>query len=120
MSSWGSDVMMLGHVGVGSNAVPAHAVRQIGLGQTPSAAPPVDWAFLLGSYTGAFAGGAGVGYIVGRKGAAAIAGGMAASGIWGLGETIAHARDKNPMLSLAFLALGAGSLFLAWKRTGRR
>lgn len=113
--TWGSDVMMLGHVGVGRLGDPASAE----LAQAPAASAPIDWSFLLGSYTGAWAGGAGVGYIVGRKQHTALTGGLAASGIWGLGETIASARDRNPWLSLVFLGLGASSLYFAWQRGGR-
>lgn len=116
--AWGTDVMMLGRLGsIESTDVALGAVGA--LGAAADDAPPVDWAFLLGSYTGAWLGGAGVGYVVGQRAPAAVTGGMAASGIWGLGETLVYARDKKPWLSLLFLGIGGSSLYFAWHRAKR-
>ncbi len=112
--AWGTPVMMLGRTP--RTAAKLSAAGPAGLGATQSSAPAVDWAFLLGSYAGAWGGGAGIGYVVGRKPQAALTGGMAASGAWAIGETIAYARARQPLMSVIFGTLATGSLALAWTR----
>lgn len=84
----------------------------------PSPAVPA-WAWTVGSYAGAWAGGAGVGYVVARSKAGAITGGLATSGIWALAAGIRDAKLVHPGVTAAFLGVGAGSLYLAWKRPKR-
>lgn len=116
MSEWGTPVMLLGKTPQQGSSRSLARAQGGALGAVKDSVQGVDWGFLLGSYAGAWVGGAAVGYIVGHKPEAAITGGMAASGVWGIGETIAYARDRNPLLSAAFVALGVGSLAFAWMR----
>jgi hypothetical protein len=107
--AWGTPVMMLGNT--------PRAMARGGTGALGAVSEaPVNWAYLLGSYAGAWAGGAAVGYLVGRDTKAALTGGMAASGIWGVGDTLAYARARPPLLTALFAAAGAGSLAIAWYR----
>lgn len=106
--SWGTPVMLLGRI-------PGRPTGTA-LGAAARPVEAVEWGFLLGSYVGAWVGGAAIGYVIGKKPAAAITGGMAASGVWSIGETIAYARSRHPVLSAVFVAMGVGSLVLAWKR----
>jgi len=129
MSTWGTDIMMLGklgtaglgHVGGGNQMQPrsgmagAVVIPQM-LGGIADDVKAVDWPYVLGSYAGSWAGGAGVGYIVGRKGKDAFTGGVAASGIWGIGEAVSNFKVRPAWLSGLFLVLGGGSLYFAWAR----
>jgi len=111
MSDWGTPVIMLG-----KTHPRAASTGGSGLAKANPGAEPVDWPFLLGSYAGSIAGGAAVGYLVGRDGRSTQAGALAASGLWGVSETVAFARDRHPILSGTFLALGLGSLAYVWLR----
>jgi len=118
MSDWGTPVMLLGRT---PRRRPASAGTPATTSATgaPQATPPdtpLNIGYLAGSYAGAWLGGAAVGYVVGHEADKALTGGMAASGVWGIGETIAFARERDPWLSALFLALGAGSLAFAWRR----
>jgi hypothetical protein len=77
---------------------------------------PLDWAWIMGSYIGAWAGGAAVGYVVGKDQKSLVTGGLAASGVWGLGEAVAYTKEKKPWVLLGFAVLGATSLAVAWRR----
>lgn len=110
---WGTPVMLLGKTPHRRSLGRSSSSSLAGVGESLQG---VDWGFLLGSYAGAWVGGAAVGYVVGRNPRAAVTGGIAASGVWGVGETIAYARERNPLLSGLFVALGVGSLAFAWMR----
>lgn len=114
--AWGTPVMLLGKTPPAGGRSLGAAQSATPLGAVQESVKGVDWGFLLGSYVGAWVGGAAIGYVVGRDGPSTLTGGVAASGVWGVGETIAYARERNPVLSGAFLALGAGSLAFAWLR----
>jgi len=116
MAEWGTPVMLLGKTPQGGGSRSLGRSQGSALGAVQDSVAGVDWGFLLGSYAGAWVGGAAVGYVVGRKPSAALTGGVAASGVWGVGETIAYARSRNPILSGTFLVLGLGSLAFAWMR----
>jgi len=111
--AWGTDVMMLGRA--------RPRARRAALGQAEESAAavvvsPTEWTYLLGSYAGSWGGGAGVGYIASRTPRGALRGGLAASGLWGVGEALYRAREREWWLTGMFVLLGAGSLAAAWKR----
>ena len=112
MSDWGTPVMLLGKTPQQTSGPRslARTPRTGALAGLKESTQGVDWGFLLGSYAGSLAGGAAVGFVVGRDTKSVITGGLAASGIWGIGETVAYARARNPWLSGAFVAVGVGSV----------
>lgn len=93
-------------------------VRTLGAAMPPSKLPPppVDWTYAIGAYAGAWAGGAGVGYVVGRSKGSALVGGLAAGGIWGIGEAITNARARNWGVTVTAITVAAASLYFAWQR----
>lgn len=108
---WGTDVMMLGRARPRARRALAQATEPEAL-----AVSPTEWTYLLGSYAGSWGGGAGVGYIASRTPRGALRGGLAASGLWGVGEALYRARERKWWLTGMFVLLGAGSLAAAWKR----
>jgi|WetSurMetagenome_2_1015567.scaffolds.fasta_scaffold540175_1 hypothetical protein len=80
----------------------------------PGSSLPVT--YVLGSYAGSWVGGAAVGYVVAKKGAGAVTGGLTTSGLWAFGEGIRGFRSSSGLVTAAFFGLSGLSLWLAWRR----
>jgi hypothetical protein len=117
--AWGTDIMMLGRLQGGLGMAPGYhrGTGALSLGLTPSG---VDIPSTAGAYVGACLGGAGIGYFAGRNPRSALAGSAAASGFWSLSEAISNARVRPVWCTSLFAALGAGSLFYAWRQGSRK
>lgn len=79
---------------------------------------PIPVAYLFGSVVGAYAVGAGVGYIASNKTRGAVTGGIASSGVWAGATAINEFRVGQPILGSVLATLAAGALWFAWQRKG--